>query len=114
MRVLAISSYGGLGGSELATADFIVHRPAGVDVDALLVTGGALEGVLDVPTRVAHGFEGRPGPREAARFSRALYPLLRGQRYDVVWAVASKAAMLALPAARAAGVPLVWHKVDFA
>ena len=114
MRVLAISSYGGLGGSELATADFIANRPAGVEVDALLVTGGAMEGILDVPTYVAHGYEGRPGPREAVRFSRTLLPLLRRERYDVVWAVASKAAMLALPAARAAGVPLVWHKVDFA
>ena len=114
MRVLAISSYGGLGGSELATADFIANRPPGVDVDVLLVSGGAMEGILDVPTRVAHGFDGRPGPREVARFSRMLHPLLRRERYDVVWAVASKAAMLALPAARAAGVPLVWHKVDFA
>jgi glycosyltransferase involved in cell wall biosynthesis len=70
--------------------------------------------ILDVPTRVAHGFDGRPGPQEVARFSRALLPILREGDFDVVWAVASKAAMLALPAARIAGVPLVWHKVDFA
>jgi glycosyltransferase involved in cell wall biosynthesis len=114
MRVLAISSYGGLGGSELATADFIANRPDGVEVDVLLVTGGPMEELLDVPTRVAEGFDGRPGPRDVARFSRMLRPILREGRYDVVWAVASKAAMLAVPAARLARVPLVWHKVDFA
>jgi glycosyltransferase involved in cell wall biosynthesis len=114
LRVLAISSYGGVGGSELATVDFIAHRPAGIEVDALLVSGGRMEELLDVPTWVAHGYEGRPGPREAARFTRSLVPLLRERRPDVVWAVGSKAALLAVAASRIAGVPIVWHKVDFA
>jgi hypothetical protein len=114
VKVLAISSYGGVGGSELATVDMIDHRPAGVDVQALLVSGGALERLLTVPTRVARGFDGRPGPRDAARFSRSLVPLLREARPDVVWTIGSKATLLSAAACRATGVPLVWHKVDFA
>ncbi|MEA2481702.1 MAG: hypothetical protein QOJ07_3624 [Thermoleophilaceae bacterium] len=111
-----MSSYGGLGGSELATADFLAHRPPGVDARALLVSGGALEDVLvqhDVPTRVAEGFEGKPGRAEITRFGRGLGPLLRNERPDVIWAVGQKAALLASAPARAARIPLVWHKVDF-
>jgi glycosyltransferase involved in cell wall biosynthesis len=114
VKVLAISSYGGVGGSELATVDMIDHRPPGVDVEALLVSGGEMERLLSVPTRVAQGYDSRPGPREAARFSRSLAPLLRASRPDVVWAVGSKATLLAAGACRATGTPLVWHKVDFA
>lgn len=116
LKVLALSSYGGLGGSELATADFLAHRPPDVEARALLVSGGALEDVLvqhDVPTRVAEGFDGKPGPGEIARFGRGLAPLLRRERPDVVWAVGQKAALLASAPARSARVPLVWHKVDF-
>jgi glycosyltransferase involved in cell wall biosynthesis len=114
VKVLAISSYGGLGGSELATADMIDHRPEGVDVEVLLVTGGRMEELLSVPTRVARGYESRPGARDAARFSRSLARELRAAPPDVIWAVGSKATMLSVAAARATAVPLVWHKVDFA
>ena len=47
------------------------------------------------------------------RFTRSLLHLLDRERPDVVWAMAQKAALLALPAARLRGVPIVWHKVDF-
>lgn len=114
LRVLAISSYGGVGGSELATVDFVAHRPAGIEVDALLVTGGRMEALLDVPTWVGRGYEGRPGPAELRRFTRSLVRLLRSRRPDVVWAVGSKAALLSAGACRLTRTPVVWHKVDFA
>jgi glycosyltransferase involved in cell wall biosynthesis len=113
LRVLAISSYGGLGGSELATVDFIAHRPPGIEVEVLLVSRGQMEDLLDVPTRVGRDYEGRPGPRELLRFSRSLASLLRARPPDVVWAVGSKAALLSVAASRATGTPIVWHKVDF-
>src|SRR3712207_4559050 len=114
VRVLAISSYGEVGGSELATVDFIANRPADVDVDALLISGGRMEGLLDVPTRVGRGYEGRPGPGQIRRFTRALLPLLQKERYDVVWAISSKAALMAVTACRLTHTPIVWHKTDFA
>jgi glycosyltransferase involved in cell wall biosynthesis len=116
VRVLVVSSYGGLGGAELATATFVEHRPPGFDVEALLVSPGPLAERLDdlgVPTWAASGYEGRPGPREPVRFSRGLRRLLRSRRPDVVWAVGQKAALLSVAGARAEGVPIVWHKVDF-
>ena len=116
MRVLALSSYGGTGGSELTFAAFIRHRPAHVDVRALALGPGELARVLSeqgTPTAVARGYEGRPTARRLGRFTRSLLPLLERERPDVIWAMAQKAALMAAPAARLAGVPLVWHKVDF-
>lgn len=116
MKVLALSSYGGLGGGELALATFVEHRPAGVEVTALLVSDGPLRQALTaqgIPTTAATGFEGRPSPGRVARFTRHLSPLLARQRPDVVWAIGIKAALLALPACRRRRVPLVWHKIDF-
>src|SRR5439155_10687262 len=63
MKVLAVSSYGVLGGAELALAEFMRHRPAGVEVRALLVEDGPLRARLaehEVPSWVARGYEGRP------------------------------------------------------
>ena len=47
------------------------------------------------------------------RFSRWLAGVNRQVKPDVVWATGLKAAFMAVPACRAARVPLVWHKVDF-
>jgi glycosyltransferase involved in cell wall biosynthesis len=116
VKVLALSSYGGSGGSELTFAAFIRHRPADVEVCALTLGEGELARVLaeqGTPAAVATGYEGRPTARRLARFTRSLLPLLRRERPDVIWVMAQKGALLALPAARLAGVPLVWHKVDF-
>jgi glycosyltransferase involved in cell wall biosynthesis len=116
MRVLAISSYGGVGGSELGLAAFLRHRPGDVDAHALLVSDGPLrERLLDVgvPVWIGRGYEGRPDLRAVVRFTRALAPLLRRLEPEVVWARGQKAAVLAVPACRAARVPLVWNKVDF-
>jgi glycosyltransferase involved in cell wall biosynthesis len=116
MRVLAISSYGGLGGSELSFAAFLEHRPPEVEARALLVADGGLRervAELSIPMAVASGYEGRPTAQRLARFSRSLLPLLARDRPDVIWAMGQKGALLAAPAARLARVPLVWHKVDF-
>ena len=116
LRVLALSSYGVAGGAELAFSAFIRHRPPGVEVEVLLVEDGDLRALLaadGVPVRVARGYEGRPGARAVGRFTRELAPLLREVRPDVVWACGTKAALLAVPACRAARIPVVWHKVDF-
>lgn len=117
MRVLAIASYGQLGGSELHLAGYLEHRPADVVPHALLVSDGPLRLHLaerGIPTFAASGFEGRPDPAGVARFTRLMTRLLERVRPDVVWAVAGKAALLAAPACRLSRVPLVWHKVDFA
>jgi glycosyltransferase involved in cell wall biosynthesis len=114
--VLAISSYGVLGGAELAMDAFLAHRPPGVDARVLLLTDGPVRDRLQAQglgVAAAQGMEGRPDPARAARFTRPLLRDLRARRPEVVWAIGQKAALLALPACRALGVPLVWHKVDF-
>lgn len=116
MRVLAVSSYGFLGGGELSMAEFIVNRPAGVEMAALLVEDGPLRAHLcerGVPTWVAAGYRGRPSPARAARFTRSLHRLLDETAPDVVWATGLKAAWMAVAACRLARVPIVWHKIDF-
>ncbi|HWX44317.1 MAG TPA: glycosyltransferase family 4 protein [Solirubrobacteraceae bacterium] len=116
MKVLAVSSYGALGGGELSLAEFLVHRPTNVEPVALLVEDGPLRSHLvrrGVPTWAAHGFDGRPSPIQLGRFTRALLGLLESTDPDVVWATGLKAAYLAVPACRFAGVPVVWHKIDF-
>lgn len=116
MRVLAISSYGGLGGSELSFAAFLEHRPPEVEARALLVSDGGLRGrvaELGIPVAVAAGYEGRPTARRLGRFTRSLLALIAGDRPDAIWAMGQKAALLAAPAAHSAHLPLVWHKVDF-
>ncbi len=116
MRVLAVQSYGGLGGAELAGATFLRHRPEWVDARVLLVSDGPVRAVLEeLGLSVWHGegYEGRPTAAGLARFTRSLRALFRRWRPDVVWATGQKAALLCLPACRIVGVPLVWHKVDF-
>jgi glycosyltransferase involved in cell wall biosynthesis len=116
MKVLAISSYGELGGGELSLVEFLNHRPAGVEAIALLVEDGPLRAHLlgsGVPTWAAQGLDGRPTLVELARFTRSLLDLLERADPDVVWATGLKAASMAVPACRLAGVPVVWHKIDF-
>lgn len=116
IRVLALSSYGVLGGAELALDAFLAHRPPWVDPRVLLLTDGPIRPRLEargVPVAAATGMQGRPDARRAAAFTRALAADLRRDRPDVVWAIGQKGALMAVPACRALGVPLVWHKVDF-
>lgn len=116
MRVLAVSSYGGLGGAEIAMSRFLVHRPRDVEARALVVDEGPLVPRLareGVPTWSSTSFRGAPGPGELGRFGRALGRVLDAWRPDVVWACGQKGALLSVVPCRVRGVPLVWHKVDF-
>lgn len=117
MKVLAISSYGVLAGSELSLAEFVAHRPADVEVTVLLVEDGPLGDALEqagvAVVRPGGAYGGQPGPRAIAGFTRELRAVLRRERPDVVWATGLKAATLAIAACRLGRVPLVWHKVDF-
>jgi glycosyltransferase involved in cell wall biosynthesis len=116
VKVLALSSYGVLGGAELSLATFLEHRPADIEAVALLVDGGPLAArlaELGVPVHSAHGYAGRPTPARGVRFARELSAFLERERPDVVWALGQKAALLAAAPCRRRRVPLVWHKVDF-
>lgn len=115
MKVLAISSYGGLGGAELHLATFAEYRPPDVMIEALVLQPGPLAdrlAALGIPTWTAP-YGARPDLARVARFTRPFARLLRESTPDVVWAKGQKAALLAAPACRLLGVPLVWHKVDF-
>jgi glycosyltransferase involved in cell wall biosynthesis len=116
MKILAVSSYGVLGGGELSMAEFLAHRPADVEAAALLVEDGPLRehlSDLGVATWSARGYDGRPSPTQLARFTRSLSKLIGETSADVVWATGLKAAFLSAPACRLARVPVVWHKIDF-
>jgi glycosyltransferase involved in cell wall biosynthesis len=116
MKVLAVSSFGLLGGSELAFAEFLVDRPLDVEIAALLIEDGPLRAHLarrGIPVWTASGTVGRPSPSALARFTRSLLRLLERTGPDVVLAFGLKAACLSVPACRLARVPLVWYKVDF-
>jgi glycosyltransferase involved in cell wall biosynthesis len=116
MRVLAISSYGVLGGAEIAMANFLAHRPADVDARVLIIDHGPLTNRLraqELEVVPLHGYAGRPGFGDARRFAGDLDRLLTRWRAEVVWACGQKAAMLSVWPCRRRRVPLVWHKVDF-
>jgi glycosyltransferase involved in cell wall biosynthesis len=116
MKLLVVSSYGGLGGAELALAEFLRNRPPNVEAAALLIEDGPLRGRLQqrgISTWVAEGYSGRPSPLQLARFTRSLLGLLEQTDPDVVWGNGLKAAYMAVPACRLKRVPLVWLKVDF-
>jgi glycosyltransferase involved in cell wall biosynthesis len=107
---------GGLGGLELAAETFMACRSPAVEVTAVLVSDGPLAARLadhSVPTAVL-GLPRRPSSRELAGAARRLNRLLRVRRPQAVVAFGVKAGLVAVPAGRAARVPTVWGKVDFA
>lgn len=116
MKVLALSSYGLLGGAELSLVTFLEHRPDEVEPLAVLVEDGPLAErltAIGLPVYTARGYAGRPTLPRAVRFAREMSALLDRERPDVVWALGQKAALLAIAPCRLRRVPLVWHKVDF-
>jgi phosphatidylinositol alpha-1,6-mannosyltransferase len=116
MRILAISSYAGLGGSELAFLTFLEHLPDDVEAEVLLVSDGPLRERIEatgLPLQVADGGDGRPNLAMLAGFRRQLNTLLADGRFSTAWAVGQKAALLAAAPCRRRRVPMVWHKVDF-
>jgi glycosyltransferase involved in cell wall biosynthesis len=115
VRVLIVAPYGFLGGAELSLLAALERRPADVDPRVLLVADGPLRERLaeaGIPVWLARGYDGPPDPRALGRFTRSLAALLGEWRPDVVWALGQKGALLAAPACRLGGVPVVWHKVD--
>jgi glycosyltransferase involved in cell wall biosynthesis len=116
MNVLALSSYANLGGAEICFGRFLEHRPEWADVESIVLADGPLVhdvSDLGVPVSSWPEFEGRPNLGGFIRMTRRLFRRLRTTRPDVIWALGQKSTSMALPAARLAGVPLVWHKVDF-
>ena len=116
MRLLAVCPSGELGGAELALATYLEHLPSTIDARALVLSPGPAVGLLAerLGGRVAvAGLMGRPSARRGGAFGRALLSDLRRDRPDVVLATGVKSAALCVPSCRAAGVPLVWHKLDF-
>jgi len=114
MRVLFVASSGEPGGAELALLTYLQHMS--VEGHGLVLSPGpvaaAMAERIGRPVAVA-ALAGRPRPRDAARFGRRLGAMLRERRPDVVLATGVKAATLCAVPCRLAGVPLVWHKVDF-
>lgn len=105
-----------LGGAELALETYLAHRPAHVDVEALIIGDGPLASrlaELGVPSWSAPSLAVRPTAGRGVAFTRTLSRLIAARRPDVVWATGVKAATLAGPACRIRRAPLVWHKVDF-
>lgn len=116
LRVLSVSSTAELWGAELALATYVRHRPDGFEPRVLCLSSGPLVELLradGVPTAAA-SLDGRPSVPEAAAFVRRLYADVRRWRPAAIYASGNKAAILCAPAARAASVPLVWHRVDLA
>jgi glycosyltransferase involved in cell wall biosynthesis len=116
VRLLVVASSGQPGGAELALDAYLAHLPADAEAQGLVLSPGPVAGSLAArlgrPVAVA-SLDGRPSARRAGAFGRSLVGALRRERPDVVFATGLKAATLCAAACRVAGVPLVWHKVDF-
>ena len=114
--LLCVSSTGQPWGAELALATYLRHRPSDSDVRALCLSEGPLVEILreaGVPA-TASTLEGRPTAARAAAFARDFHADLRRSRPAAIYATGNKAAILCTPAAVAANVPLVFHRVDLA
>ncbi|MDQ4039116.1 MAG: glycosyltransferase family 4 protein [Actinomycetota bacterium] len=118
-----------LSGAEIALARLLDALGDAVDPHVILGEDGPLVArledvgarveVIEMPKRVATVTRNRVGsgldPRAAARaawYSARLVPVLRRLRPDLVHTNSLKAAFYGVPAARAAGVPAVWHLRD--
>lgn len=114
--MLSVSSTAELWGAELALATYLQHRPEGVEAYVLCLSGGRFVDLLrgnGIPATAA-ALHGRPSLRQAATFTRRLHADLQRWRPSVVHATGNKAIILSAPAAAAANIPLVWHRVDLA
>ena len=115
-RILLVLGTGRPGGAELATLTLMRHIPGDVEISALTLSPGPVADrlrALGLPVWSA-SLEERPTARRAAGFHRRLRRLLAEVEPDVVHAVGIKPATLCAAAARTAGVPLIWQKVDAA
>lgn len=111
LRVLVVQPYAELGGSESWLLRLLDATDA-LDVQVLLLKDGPLRAELErrgVPVELRPV---GPSPRAFPRPALELAVRLRRDRPDVVLANVLKAQLVAGPAARLAGVPVVWAKHD--
>lgn len=112
LRCTAVTAYGTLGGAEhwlLALVDS-TDRLA---VDVVLLQDGPLHAELQTRQVPVALLPTGPRPRDLASRAWQVARRLRSAEVDVVLASGVKAAAVAVPAARLAGVPVVWAKHDF-
>lgn len=113
LRVTVVNPFGVLGGAEQWLLDVLDHTER-LDAAAVLLEDGPLAGALrdralDVQVQPT-GSTGLAVAGSALRLARTL----RHDLPDVVLANGVKAAAVAVPAARLAGVRVLWAKHDFA
>ncbi len=111
LRVMAVCGSGVVGGAELWLRDLLAATDR-LAVDAVILADGPLVAAL---TPVCATVTVRPTgrrPDEMLGAVAALTGRLRRERPDIVLANGIKAAAVAVPAARAAGVRSVWVKHD--
>ncbi|MCL7425868.1 glycosyltransferase [Streptomyces sp. YS415] len=111
LRVTVVAPYGVVGGAELWLLSLLDVTDR-LDVNAVLLADGPLR---DEFARRGIPFATRPTGRSAGALAGTaawLFHRLRTARPDVVLANGVKAATVAAPAARLAGVPCVWAKHD--
>jgi glycosyltransferase involved in cell wall biosynthesis len=107
---------GQLGGAELAALTLLEHAPPDFALEALVLAPGPAVARLEaigIPASV-DDMIGRPSLRRAVSFHRSVRRLLERVEPDVVLTVGIKPTVLCIAAARMAGAPIVWQKVDFA
>ncbi len=114
LPILFIAPYGGMGGSENVLVNLLARLGDDVDPSVLVMEAGPLAervASLDLAVAVEH----LPGRRSLWRFPAVQARLIRQLRAAppaLIHANGGKAAVLAVPIARALGVPLVWMKHD--
>lgn len=112
LQVFLVAPFGHIGGAEswlLAMLDATDR----LTVTAVLLADGELATALRTRGVDVTVLPTGPGPAQQLRSSLRLRRRLRRSSADVVWANGVKAAAVALPAARLAGIPAVWVKHDF-
>lgn len=111
LSVVVVGSFGILGGAERWLLR-LLDATDRLSVRAVLLGSGELQDELrrrGIPTEVR---QTGAGPAELARRALSLVAELRREPPEVVLANGVKAAAVAVPACRLAGVPVVWAKHD--
>jgi glycosyltransferase involved in cell wall biosynthesis len=112
LRVVVVLPFGFIGGAELWLLQML-DATTQLEVTAVLLADGPLRAELEargMPVRVR-----RTGRRVADQFGAAVWlgHYLRRDQVDLVLANGVKAAVSAVPAARARRLPVVWVKHDY-
>lgn len=113
LSVTAVLGSGVLGGAERWLLQLLDSTDR-LDVDAVLLSGGALEDELAARAMAYTVIETGPRPVDAAAAAWALGRRLRRHRVDVVLANGGKAPAAAIPAGAIARTRVLWAKHDFA